>query len=141
LALLVPTPVASSLPSIARRSVGGTAVVAFNVLSALQTAVETAHALWPEGEAVSTWHLAQEVRSHYAGMMVALPPEEWESLAGGPPEAFTRTLLRFARQVELRHIRKSPRKPKAPKPKGYAPRKDVQRHVSTARVLADGRAR
>lgn len=118
-----------------------TAVAAFNVLSTLQSAVEAAHALAPEDDAVSTWHLAQEVRSHYAGMMVALPAEGWTSLVEASPKEFTRTLLRFARQVDLRHIRKNPRKPKVVKPKGYAPRKAVQRHVSTARVLADGGVR
>lgn len=118
-----------------------TAVVAFNVLSTLQSAVETAHALAPEDDVVSTWHLAQEVRSHYAGMMVALPAAGWTSLVEASPKEFTRTLLRFAGHVDLRHIRKNPRKPKAAKPKGYAPRKDVQRHVSTARVLANGGVR
>jgi IS4 transposase len=118
-----------------------TAVVAFNVLSVLQSSVETAHALAPEADVVSTWHLAQEVRSHYVGMMVALPAAGWTSLVEEAPEGFTRTLLRFARHVDLRHIRKNPRKPKVAKPKGYAPRKDVQRHISTARVLANGGVR
>jgi hypothetical protein len=113
----------------------------FNVLSTLQTAVETAHALAPEEDVVSTWHLAQEVRSHYTGMMVALPAEGWTALVEASPKEFTRTLLRFAQHVDLRHVRKNPRKPKVVKPKGYAPRKAVQRHVSTARVLADGGVR
>jgi IS4 transposase len=115
-----------------------TAVVAFNVLSVLQSAVEHAHALGPEADVVSTWHLAQEVRSHYAGMMVALPPSGWEALVDVPAAQFTQRLLRYARQVDLRHIRKHPRKPKTVKAKGYAPRGEVQRHVSTARVLAKG---
>lgn len=118
-----------------------TAVVAFNVLSVLQSAVETAHALPPAADTLSTWYLAEEVRSHYAGMMVALPASGWEPLVEVPAAQFVRRLLRYAARVDLRHIRKHPRKPKAPKAKGYAPRGDVQRHVSTARVLAAGGVR
>lgn len=91
------------------------AVVAFNVLSVLQSAVETAHTLAPADDVVSTWHLAQEVRSHYPGMMVALPAAGWTSLVEALPKEFTRSLLRLARQVDLRHIRKNGKRCMSPR--------------------------
>jgi IS4 transposase len=118
-----------------------TAVVAFNVLATLERAVEAAHALAPEADVVSTWFVAQEVRTHYAGMLVALPPAAWEGLDSETPRVLARRLLRYAARVDLRHIRKHPRGPKKPKPLGYAPRKTVERHVATARVLRDREVR
>jgi IS4 transposase len=114
-----------------------TAVVAFNVLSTLERAIATAHALAPDAEAVSTWFVAQEVRAPYAGMLIALPPAAWERFEAESPAALARCLLRYAAHVDLRHVRKHPRGPKKPKPIGYAPRKSVERHIATARVLRD----
>jgi IS4 transposase len=118
-----------------------TAVVAFNVLATLEWAVTVAHALPAEAEVVSTWFVAQEVTTHYAGMLVALPPAAWETVDAETPRALARRLLRYAARVDLRHIRKHPRGPKKPKPIGYAPRKTVERHVATARVLRDREVR
>lgn len=95
-----------------------TAVVAFNVLATLERAVAVAHALPAEANVVSTWFVAQEVTTHYAGMLVALPPAAWEPVDAETPRVLARRLLRYAAQVDLRHIRKHPRGPKKPKPLG-----------------------
>lgn len=53
------------------------AVLAYNVLSLLQRSVEQAHRAQSPTLEVSTYHLAQHVKSGYEGMLIALPPEHW----------------------------------------------------------------
>ena len=118
-----------------------TAVLAYNVLAVLESAIEDAHALPPDPAVVSTWYVAEEVRAHYAGMMVALSAAEWVRFDALSPTQLAQRLRHYARQVDLRHVRKHPRKEKVPVPKGYVSRKVAERHVSTARVLRDGGVR
>lgn len=115
------------------------AVVAYNVLSLLQGAVSDAHPIEKSGVELSFYYVANELRGHYAGMMVALPAESWPSVDGFSPVQFARKLKELARRVEPRTLRKHPREHK-PKPgPGYAPASVARRHVSTARVLAAGK--
>ena len=115
----------------------GLAVIAFNVLSVIEAAVGAAHDLGAAGVEVSAYHVADEVRAHDAGMLVALPVAFWASFEAQSPAALARTLRQLAGCVDSRALRKRPRGPKVAKPKGYAPRAAVQKHVATARVLRD----
>jgi hypothetical protein len=74
-------------------------------------------------------------------MLVALPPTAWERLDADSPTVLARRLVSYAARVDLRHIRKHPRGPKKPKPLGDAPRKSVERHIATARVLKEREVR
>ena len=115
------------------------AVVAYNVLSLLQRAVTVAHPPEKSGVELSFYYVANELRGHYAGMMIALPSESWRSYSDVSPAQFARKLKGLARRVDPRRLRKHPREHK-PKPgPGYAPASVARRHVSTARVLAAGR--
>jgi hypothetical protein len=58
-----------------------------------------------------------------------------------PPDELGRELRAIAAHVNAKAMRKHPRGPKPKAPKGYAPRAAVDRHVATARVLADGGVR
>lgn len=115
------------------------ALVAYNVLAVLQAAVETHPEVATEGIEISPYYVANEIRRAYEGMMVALPAPAWRRFDQQSPEQLAHTLRDIAAHVAPRRLRKHPRSTKKTKPKpGYAPRAEVQRHVSTARVLRDG---
>lgn len=117
----------------------GLAVIAQNVLTIVQAAIVRAHELDEHGIEVSAYHLAGDVRSDYAGMMIAIEPDGWARFETIPPAQLASQLLAVAAYVRLRSVSKSRRGPKPKKKPGYAPRDAVAKHVSTARVLRDGR--
>jgi IS4 transposase len=115
-----------------------TAVLAYNVLAVLQAAVEAAHDLATAAIELSSYFVAGEVKTYYAGMLVAVPPDVWARFDAQSPTQLSRTLRRIAAYVDPKTLRKHPRKPKPKVKKGYASRASVQRHVATARVLRNG---
>jgi IS4 transposase len=116
-----------------------TAVLAYNVLAAIQAAVEAAHDLPAAGIELSSYFVAGDVKAYYAGMLVAVEPATWATFESQSPAQLSSTLRHIAAYVDPRTLRKHPRKPKPKVKKGYAPRASVQRHVATARVLVEGR--
>lgn len=116
----------------------GTAVVAYNVLAVIQSAIAAAHDLEAAGIEVSTFYVADDVRTDYRGMLIAIPPERWAKFDTQSPAAVARTLVAIAANLNPKTVRKHPRGPKPKVKRGYAPRAMVQRHVSTAKVLRDG---
>jgi IS4 transposase len=117
------------------------AVLAYNVLSLLQRAVEQAHRQEHPGLDVSTYHLAEHVKSGYEGMLIAVPAEHWPNAAGHTAESVAETLLRLARRILPKQVATSKRAPKLDKPKGYVDASIARSHVSTARVLKQARAK
>jgi IS4 transposase len=116
----------------------GLAVIAFNVLAVIEAAVAAAHDLEAAGIEVSTYYVADDVRSDYSGMLIAIPPSVWAAFDNQTPAALARTLREVASHVDPRKLRKHPRGPKPKTRKGYASSAAVRRHVATARVLRDG---
>lgn len=116
----------------------GTAVVAYNVLAVIQSAIAAAHDLESAGLEVSTFYVADDVRTDYRGMLIALPPERWSAFDERTATDLARTLVAIAKHLDPRTVRKHPRKPKPKVSKRRASRAESQRHVSTARVLRDG---
>lgn len=117
----------------------GVAALAYNVLAVLQQAVAAAEpdsAVQPED--VSPYFLAQEIKAHYAGMLLATTASAWQELDALAARPLARLLLDIASHVEVRRLRRHPRAPKEKTRKGYVPASVVHRHVSTARVLAKG---
>jgi IS4 transposase len=117
------------------------AVLAYNVLSLLQRAVEQAHRQEHPQLEVSTYHLAEHVKSGYEGMLIAVPAEHWTGAAGQTAQSVVQTLLRLARRILPKQVATSKRAPKIDKPKGYVDASIARSHVSTARVLKQARAR
>ena len=115
------------------------AVVAYNVLALVQRAVTLAQPPQQTGIELSFFYVANELRGHYPGMMVALPPETWRTTNNDPPSLFAAKLKELARRVQTHTLRKHPRlhNPKA-RP-GSAPISEARRHIATARALAAGR--
>jgi len=63
------------------------AMLADNVLSLLQRVLEHAHRNEHPQREVSTYHLAEHVRSGYEGMLIALPVEPWSRMTNESPSA------------------------------------------------------
>jgi IS4 transposase len=105
------------------------------ILAVLQAAVETEHRLEDANFQVSSYYIADEVRTTYSGMMIAVPEAEWNKLETQSALELSRTLLKMAANVNPARLRKHPRKPKKKTKKGYVSGEVARRHVSTARVL------
>ena len=114
------------------------AVVAFNALALIETAIAATHDLEAEGIAISTYYVADDVRANYAGMMIAIPAEVWARYDVLSPKALATTLRQLAARVIPATLRSHPRGPKIRRARGYVSRKEAQRHVATAQVLREG---
>lgn len=116
----------------------GLAVIAFNVLAIIEAAIAAEHNLKANKIEVSTYYVADDVRSDYRGMLIAIAVSAWDAFDDQSPTALARTLRNVAAHVDPRTLRKHTRGPKPKVRKGYAPATAVRRHVATARVLRDG---
>ena len=113
----------------------GVAVLAYNVLSVVKSAVEASHDLEAANMQVSTYYIAAEVKFAYGGMMMVVEPEDWREKETQSAAQLSETLLELAKKVRLSTLRKHPRAPKKKVKKGYVPGKVARKHVATARVL------
>jgi hypothetical protein len=109
------------------------AVAAYDVLAVLKAALRAVHGEEKVREEVSGYYMALECAMVYAGMMIALPAESWEEFGRMSGAEFAGHLREWASRVDLRKIKKSPRrKPTKKKTKRI---KDASPHLSTARLL------
>jgi len=115
----------------------GVAVAAYNVLAVLKAALRAVHGEKKVAEEVSGYYMALEWGLVYAGMMIALPAEGWEAFGTMSAKELARRLREWAARVNMLKIKKSPpRKPTKNKTKRI---KDKGPHVSTARLLEEGK--
>jgi IS4 transposase len=107
------------------------AVLAYNTFTCVKAALRAAH---KEGkEDWSTYYMAWEVKATFEGMLVAVPPEEWQPFAAMTNESLADVLRQLAGKVDPARYAKHKRGPKK-----TAERKKVKsRHVSTAKVLQE----
>lgn len=108
------------------------ALVAYNIVAVIRAALRSEHGRDEVEEQVSTYHLAQEVAATYAGMMIAIPPQEWEDFRGMSVEAMAGFLREAASQAWLAKYPRSKHGPKKPRPKRTG---RITDHVATARLL------
>jgi hypothetical protein len=110
------------------------AVVAYNVLAVVKAALRAVHGEEKVQREVSGYYMALEWSAVYPGMMVALPPSQWEPFGHLSPGAMAACLRDWAGRINLKKFRKAPpRKPTQHK----TPRiKDGTTHLSTACLLA-----
>ena len=110
------------------------ALVAYNLFSCLKSVLASVHGA-DFLEKLSYYYLADELEGTYRGMMIALPPTEWQDFGQMSLTQFSSLLQEWARSVNLEAFTSTPRKPKKKKPKpAYDP---SHPHVSTARLLAE----
>ena len=112
------------------------AVGSYNLLAAVKGAMRSVHGEETMETKVSNYFLMDEISGTYRGMMIALPPEQWEVFQAMSPSHLAGHLQRWARAADLRAYPKHPRGPKKPQPR----RPNAQfRHVSTAKLLEQAR--
>lgn len=121
----------------------GVALLAYNVLTLLKTAMRIQHkrVLKEEQMEISPYYIAVELRACYAGMILAMAvaAQAWERYQSLSDKQLAILLLKLAAGVDPDRFRSHPRKPKVKKKKGYASKLAVQSHVATARVLNKGK--
>ncbi len=111
------------------------ALVAYNLFSCLKAILESVHGTDKIEGKLSYYYLADEVEGTYRGMMIALPPTEWQDLGALSLTQFSSLLQEWAGLVNLDAFTSTPRKAKKKQPK--PPYDPSHPHVSTARLLAE----
>jgi Transposase DDE domain len=114
------------------------AVCAYNMLAAIKGTLRGVHGEEKTVTEVSSFFLADEVKTVYGGMMIALPPKEWEIFQSLTLVDLATHLRQWARGADLSRYpkqRHSPKKPKRPRPNAQF------QHVSTAKLLEEQRLR
>jgi IS4 transposase len=108
------------------------AVGSYNLLAAIKGAMRGVHGEETVETQVSNYFLTEEISGTYRGMMIALPPHQWEVFQAMRPSRLAAHLRQWARAADLGDYPKHPRGPKKPKPR----RPNAQfRHVATAKLL------
>lgn len=115
----------------------GVAVVAYNVLAVLKAALRVVHGEKKVQEEVSGYSMALEWSMVYAGMMIALPAEQWQAFAAMSSKELAGYLRDWAAKVDMEKIKKAP--PRKPTKNKTTPINDKSPHVSTARLLEEAK--
>lgn len=110
------------------------ACVAYNAVSVVKAAVRAAQGKQYVEEELSMYYLTLEVSQITAGMMIAIPAENWGIFRRMSPQKFAATLVELAQRLDPRKYVKHKRGPKRPQPKKISGK--TNHHVSTARILA-----
>jgi Transposase DDE domain len=115
------------------------ALICYNLLAVAQAAMRSVHGADKIEAGISPYYLADEVRRIYEGMMIAIPPVQWQPFAQLDVDSTVQLLQQLAAQMELSKFRSHPRgeKKKVPKPE----RQKDKPHVSTARLLSQAKAK
>jgi hypothetical protein len=114
------------------------ALVAYNLLAVVLAALRGVHGEQTVDEEVSLYSIANDIVTTYHGMMIAIPESEWAVFYSMSTAELAAVLLELAQRVRLQAIRKSPRRPKKPRPQGKKPAR--KGHVSTAKLLMNRQA-
>ena len=112
------------------------AVCSYNLLATVKGALRGIHGEETMDTKVSNFFLTNEISDTYHGMMVAVPPKEWDVFQTMSPAKLAVQLRCWARTANLANYPKHPRGPKKPKKK--LPNAQFQ-HVSTAKLLEPDR--
>jgi hypothetical protein len=109
------------------------ALVAYNILATLRTALGSVHGVGKIEAGLSDFYLVDEIQSTYRGMMIAIPSPHWASLRTISLTQMALLLQHLAAKVNLKCFLKTPRGTKKKREPLIIDRK--HRHVSTARLL------
>jgi hypothetical protein len=110
------------------------ALVAFNILSTVKSALKEVHGAEKIEAELSSYYVVEEVQSTFRGMEVAIESESWVCFSDMTVTTFADILRTWAAKVNLKRFLKSPRGAKKPqKKKTYDPKHP---HLSTFRLLS-----
>lgn len=115
------------------------ALVAYNVLAVVLAALRGAHGAETVDDEGSLYDGANDLATTSHGMMIAIPAPEWDVFYALRPADLAALLLELAHKVRLQAMRKSPRRPKKPRPQGKKPAR--KGHVATAKLLMNRQAK
>jgi hypothetical protein len=110
------------------------ALVAYAVLAVVKAALRSVHGEDVVETQVSGYYVALEMTRVYGGMMIAIPPEQWQVFQELEGRGMAQLLRQLANQMNLAKYRKQTRKPKKPSPKRV--HDPEQPHVATSELLA-----
>jgi IS4 transposase len=113
------------------------AVAAYNVLAVLKAALRAVHGEEKVQQEVSGYYVALEWAMVYAGMMIALPAEQWEVFGTMSAKELAEYLRHWATKINMEKIKKAP--PRKPTKQKTQRIKDKSPHLSTARLLAEAK--
>jgi hypothetical protein len=113
-------------------------VVAYNILAVLKAALRQVHGATVIDTQLSGYYVTDEVSGTYRGMMIAIPPPQWQVFRHLTVPQVADVLLDLAGKVCLAKFRKHPRGPKKPRPpRPFDPKHP---HQATAKLLAARRS-
>jgi len=110
------------------------AVLAYNVVSLVKTAIRAVHGKHFVEEELSMYYLTLEVAQVSRGMNIAIKAKHWNVFRTMSVEEFAETLVEVAGHMNPRKYTKSKRGPKVPQPKKISGKKI--KHLSTAKLIA-----
>lgn len=108
------------------------AVCCYNQMAVIKAAICGAHGE-EAADDLSNFYTADEIKSVYRGMMIAIPADYWVQFQEMSTSVFCKHLIDLAKKIDWNLFRKSKRKPKPPPTKLPSAR---AKHVSTAKLLA-----
>ncbi len=111
-----------------------TACMAYNAVSVVKCALRAAQGRKYVEEELSMYYLTLEVAQVTAGMMIAIPEQDWEVFRRMSHKKFATVLIDLAQRIDPRKYTKHKRGPKTKQPKKTSGKRI--HHVSTARILA-----
>jgi IS4 transposase len=114
------------------------ALVTYNLLAVVLAALRGVHGEKVVDDEVSLYYIANELSTTYKGMMIAIDESQWSVFQTISLTDLAALLRELAQRVRLQAFRKSPTKPKRPRPKRES--KPKQGHVSTAKLLMNQKA-
>ena len=117
----------------------GVALATYNILSTVQAALRATFGTKKVEDEVSGYYIANQVRKTTFGMSIATDAETWRPYQTMEAPALATQMLAWATHVDLRKIKKHPRKTKTPVPKRT--RYAKKSHVSTAKLLAESKGK
>ncbi len=118
----------------------GLALVAYNTLGVVLTALRKKHGEELVANEVSHFFLGERVSSAWSAMDLFIEDDRWvHRYADKTPQEIAAELMRLVEHIDLRKIKKHPRGKKKPAPKRTSA-KD-QPHFATSRVLAAAKAK
>ena len=112
------------------------ALVSYNILSVVLAALRSVHGIEKVEQEVSSYYLADEIRGTYRGMMIAIPPQEWQVFCQMNLISLTKVLKDLATKVNLALFLSHPRSTKKTKKWVKKTRPIKKPHISTAKILS-----
>ena len=110
-----------------------TAILAYNAITVLETAIRAEHGK-AEADELSKYYVALEISSTSDGLMVVFEDSDFDAYRTMPIDEFCRALRDVAQHIDIDRYRKNVRGPKKPVKKKRKDKRKV--HVSVAKVLS-----